>query len=234
MSRPFDLITFDCAETLLAVHWKPAAFAIECAQECGIELDAQVAEETYLRMMGSRWSEYQQINATGNVEDCLLWWRQLSHDWLARLGQPTDAIDDIMRRSDEMLYDSQRGYFRPFEDVHPTLTELRARNYRLAVISNWDYSLPRMLSTYRLDGYFEIVTPSLVFGVEKPDARIFHHTLALAGVEPARALHIGDDPLDDLQGARNAGLSAFLIDRSASKSEGHTLATLADLLPLLP
>jgi putative hydrolase of the HAD superfamily len=43
-------------------------------------------------------------------------------------------------------------------------------------------------------------------GFRKPDPRIFGRTLEALGVTPARALHVGDNPDDDVAGARGCGM----------------------------
>nr|MCH9684566.1 HAD-IA family hydrolase [Deltaproteobacteria bacterium] len=46
-------------------------------------------------------------------------------------------------------------------------------------------------------------------GVEKPDPRIFARACERVGVEPAAALHVGDDAGDDVGGARGAGCAVL-------------------------
>ena len=81
---------------------------------------------------------------------------------------------------------------------------------RMAIVSNWDNSLHRTLRMFGLTEYFEHVVASLEEGVEKPEARIFQIALERAGVEPGDALHVGDNPIDDWQGAKNVGMRALL------------------------
>jgi FMN phosphatase YigB (HAD superfamily) len=44
---------------------------------------------------------------------------------------------------------------------------------------------------------------------------------------------VGDDPITDVAGARDAGWQAVLVDRKG-RTPGFGIASLADLLPLLP
>ena len=50
-------------------------------------------------------------------------------------------------------------------------------------------------------------------GHAKPDAPIFHATCERLGVAPHEVLHVGDDPLLDVHGAREAGLRTCWINR---------------------
>ena len=46
-------------------------------------------------------------------------------------------------------------------------------------------------------------------GVRKPAAEIFHRVLDQTGVGPAVAVHVGDDPVTDVAGARGVGMRAI-------------------------
>ena len=51
-------------------------------------------------------------------------------------------------------------------------------------------------------------------GVAKPDPRIFVLAAERLGVAPEEILHVGDDPVLDVVGARDAGLRTAWINRS--------------------
>jgi len=50
-------------------------------------------------------------------------------------------------------------------------------------------------------------------GIAKPDARIFSAAAERLGVAPEEILHVGDDPVLDVAGAREAGLRTAWINR---------------------
>lgn len=184
----------------------------------------------YERLLGTRWRDYQELNKTRDSAACTAWWRELTHDWLAKVGLPTSHTDALMEIADQRLYDPAQGYFTLYEDTVPALQRLREEGFKLAVISNWDVSLHRVLATLGLTPYFEYVFASLEEGVEKPEAELFHIALRSCGVAPTRALHVGDDPIDDLQGATGVGMRALLIDRETSGGSPHVIASLAEIV----
>ena len=47
--------------------------------------------------------------------------------------------------------------------------------------------------------------------MRKPDAEIFSRALELVGARPCEALHVGNDPVDDVEGAAAAGLHTCLV-----------------------
>ena len=95
--------------------------------------------------------------------------------------------------------------FEPLPGVHEALAELTARGLPLAVVANWDCSLPAHLSSLGLARFFHVVVTSAEARAAKPDPKIFALALRRLGVPPERALHIGDQPADE-EGARAAGM----------------------------
>jgi putative hydrolase of the HAD superfamily len=104
--------------------------------------------------------------------------------------------------------------FRAFPDALPAIEQLAAAGLRLAVIANWDVSLSDVLVRFGLAERFGAVVTAAAVGAAKPDAAPFRAALDQLGVEAGRAVHVGDDPVTDVAGARAAGLSALLLDRS--------------------
>jgi putative hydrolase of the HAD superfamily len=48
-------------------------------------------------------------------------------------------------------------------------------------------------------------------GIRKPDPEIFRLTLQQIGVAPEEAVHVGDDPVLDVEGARDAGMAVIQV-----------------------
>jgi putative hydrolase of the HAD superfamily len=223
------VVTFDCANTLVRVRWTPGGFALDCARAAGLEL-GEKEREVYERILRVRWPEYQEINKTRDPARGDAFWEKLAEDWLEELGHPTDITPKIIEAAPDLLYGSASEMFVLFDDILPTLDALDARGIRLGVISNWDYSLHRVLKNLGVHHRFEFVIASLEEGVEKPDPRLFELTLEKFGVLPSEVIHVGDDPVDDVQGASGVGIPALLIDRKREASEGSIIARMTDLL----
>lgn len=93
-----------------------------------------------------------------------------------------------------------------------TLPRLAAAGIRIGLISDTGLTPGRVLTRFlERDGllpHFSSLTFSDVTGYPKPDPRMFEATLAGMGVEPARAMHVGDTPRTDIAGALNLGMRA--------------------------
>jgi putative hydrolase of the HAD superfamily len=71
-------------------------------------------------------------------------------------------------------------------------------------------------------------------GHTKPHASIFRAVLDLLGVEPAKAVMVGDTIADDIEGALALGMRAILLDREGRRPEFEPrIETLHELLSTL-
>jgi putative hydrolase of the HAD superfamily len=104
--------------------------------------------------------------------------------------------------------------FQAYDDAAPALLQLAAAGLKLAVIANWDISLTDVLRRVGLAEAFAAIVTAAAVGAAKPDPAPFRVALEQLGVDAGRCVHVGDDPVTDVAGARAAGLSAVLIDRT--------------------
>jgi putative hydrolase of the HAD superfamily len=121
--------------------------------------------------------------------------------------------------------------FTAFADVRPALEAARDRGQRLVVVSNWDVSLVGVLRGLELEPLLDAIVTSAGAGARKPSPVIFDQALALAGVTPADAIHVGDTLDEDVAGARAAGIEPVLIRRGDAPpvSGVRTISSLAEL-----
>lgn len=85
--------------------------------------------------------------------------------------------------------------------VVSALERLRSLGLELAVVANWDLSLLRLLDDAGLARYFK----SVVHAARKPSPDGLLRALEELGVGAARALHVGDDEVDE-RAATAAGM----------------------------
>ena len=91
--------------------------------------------------------------------------------------------------------------FEPLPGVVVSLERLRSLGLSLAVVGNWDFSLHDRLVENGFAGFFAAVVPA----AKKPVPDGILRALTQLQVEPARALHVGDDRSDE-EAARAAGV----------------------------
>lgn len=109
-------------------------------------------------------------------------------------------------------------------DVLPALEIFQKQRIRLAVISNWDDRLRVLLDRLGLTPYFEAIVVSGEIGFHKPSPEIFRTALQELGLPGDQVLHIGDHPIEDIQGARAVGMQALQVARNGSSPHGNLLS----------
>jgi putative hydrolase of the HAD superfamily len=148
-----------------------------------------------------------------------------------RAGMPSSpALAELDPASlTEALLASLR--FTAYPDAAPALARARARGQILVVVSNWDVSLADVLHRTGLAPLLDRILTAAEVGVRKPSPRIFARALALAGVSPEQAAHIGDSIEEDVAGALAAGVEPVLLrrDRGRGPPGVRTIASLAEL-----
>ena len=128
------------------------------------------------------------------------------------LGGPVARLD--RQALTQTLLDALR--FAAYADVVPALKRLRDRGIRLVVLSNWDISLYDALASAGLAGLVDGVVCSAEHGQAKPAPGIFAAALELAGLPADQAIHVGDSYVEDVLGARAAGIEPVLLTRSTA------------------
>jgi FMN phosphatase YigB (HAD superfamily) len=133
------------------------------------------------------------------------WWTFHTY-LLQQLGEGTSIRDVLVENTQNSANWDQV----PF-GTRDCLDRLR-RKFRIAVISNADGGIERVLSRCGIADCFESITDSGIAGVEKPRAEIFEAALATMNTRADESLYVGDVYSVDYLGARNAGMQAVLFD----------------------
>jgi len=206
-TRNPGLVLFDVGATLVDPHPSAQELVLRVLRQHGLRIevsDLTRAESTAWKAV----AELMPFQRYGQ-EESRAFWDVFYRALLEGLGQ----ADNPSLRS--ALYEEFQRLenWRLYPDVLPTLAELRNRGYRLGVVSNWEEWLEELLLTLEVHELFDVIVASGPFGRAKPHPSIFAKALELAGVPPAEAVHVGDSPREDVEGARAAGLRPILIDR---------------------
>ncbi len=105
------------------------------------------------------------------------------------------------------LFLEERNRVELYPGAAETLERL-ARRYALGAITNGNADCHRI----GIADHFDFVITAAAVGAAKPAPRIFQAALAAAGVEPARAVHVGDDPERDVLAAATVGMRAVWVN----------------------
>ena len=93
------------------------------------------------------------------------------------------------------------------------LTEVKQHGYKLAVISNGGHATRlSILQGLGFSHYFDAIVSSGLLGISKPNPEIFLHTSRQLGISAQHCLYVGDHPMNDIQGATDAGMTAIWLE----------------------
>ena len=204
-------VFFDAGHTLLFAHPDLGTVYAETTARFGVRLPAASFVEAFLPVFKGYVREAARDGAASDAQDYVMW-REITRRIHARLpGLEKVGFDAWF----EALYVrfGEPEVWRLYDDVETALGALRSRGLRLGVVSNWDTRLKRISAGLGLDRLVDFLVISAEVGVRKPHPGIFEEALRRAGVAPEEALHVGDLPDEDVEGARRAGVRAVLIDR---------------------
>ncbi len=155
-------------------------------------------------------------------------WRSFVQEVFRRVGGgdlPEGLLEELV------IHFHRQESWSLYPEVLEVLAALRGQGLKLFVVSNWDSTLPALLDRLDLTRHFDGVVVSALVGSSKPAREIFDTALALAGVAAHEALHVGDSPSEDYEGARNAGLPALLLDRAGLAHDGfESIRSLQEIL----
>lgn len=124
-------------------------------------------------------------------------------DLTSDAGYPTDIAQ---RASD--VFRAARNRVTPFEEVRETLELLRDR-YTLVSVTNGNSQIEQT----PLHASFDHSLTAAEVGAAKPDPAIFHVASERSGMPLTSFLHVGDDPVRDIEAARAIGLKTVWVNR---------------------
>ena len=204
------VIFFDAAGTLFHLPRGVGYHYAEVLARHGVRREEAALDEAFRTV----WSEMPVFASTAGAraDDGKSWWRDLVGRVLDRCSVGEDQVD--RGPFFEELY---AEFVRPavwtlYPETREVLETLAGR-CPLGVITNFDGRFRKIATQLGIDHFFRYVVISSEVGADKPDTRIFQRAVELAGVAPREALHVGDDPTCDWEGAAAAGLQVFALDR---------------------
>jgi len=206
--RPSDenWATFDCYGTL--IDWNGGIRAVLA------DVFGEGAADSLLR-------RYHEIEPALE-HDGRLTYRQVLTEAMRQLGAPDARLT--------ALADSLPSW-PPFAEVPQALAALRARGWRLAILSNTDRGYIDA-SMARIGVPFDLAIVASEIGSYKPAHRHWETFFARTGADRRRHVHVAASLFHDIAPAAALSLRAVWINRLAERSPLPRLAELTDLARL--
>jgi len=195
------VIFFDLGNTLL--------FPNRAKMLAPISSDRHPTLDQWLALERRTKNEFDQGMQSGRV-DHGFWW--IFHSYLlAGLGETRDGLVQ------ELVQNTQNSanWDQILPGTRAALDRIHEK-FRIAVISNADGKIERVLTRCGIADCFESITDSGIVGFEKPRREIFEAALGTMDARADKSLYVGDVYSVDYVGARNAGMQAVLFDVSGA------------------
>jgi putative hydrolase of the HAD superfamily len=208
--RVIKAIFFDAAGTLIYLPKSVGQHYAFVAERIGLRLEAAALDHAFAEC----WKQMPARPAIDGPrdDDDKGWWRELVNRVLDRVVPALGELDRDAFFEGAYSHFAEPGVWELYPDVAEVLAALHAR-FDLSVISNFDGRLRMILEHLGVSKFFSHVFLSSELGADKPDPEIYHRALRLSHVQPDETLHVGDDPVRDWQGATDAGLTIFRLER---------------------
>jgi putative hydrolase of the HAD superfamily len=145
--------------------------------------------------------------------------------WRAIVSEVLDDVCDAERCFQDLFTHFARPVaWRCDPGAAEVLTELDRRGCAVGLASNYDGRLHTVVAGFPELRPLRHVVISSEVGWRKPSPQFFGALCALAGLPPAQVLHVGDDRVNDYEGALAAGLRALLVGAGNGRSLHELIA----------
>lgn len=231
---PIKAIFFDAVGTLFDVKGSVGEVYLTYAKKYGVP-----QTEEMITALNKRFKETMKdmpapifsVERPEKLKQCeRLWWFDVVHAVFYRVGM-FDGFDDFF----DEVFDAfgQATHWELFPETIEVLTLLKEQGFELGIITNFDSRFFEVSRALAIHQFFDSVTISSLAGAAKPASKIFSYALEQHMLEPYEVLHVGDHPIEDVEGAQKAGLHTVLIDRSGSASSDEDILSNLALIPQL-
>jgi len=207
---PWKAIFFDAVGTLIYLPKSVGFHYALVGRGVGLNLDAGALDQAFAHA----WKQMPVRPATREPRenDDKDWWRKLVGHIFENVAPKASELDRDAFFEAAYAHFAEAGVWELYPEVPDVLATLRP-HYRLGVISNFDGRLRMILEQLGISKFFTALAISSEVGADKPDPFIFQRAVKLCGVTLSEALHVGDDPEHDWEGAELAGLAIYKLER---------------------
>lgn len=199
------VIAFDAVGTL--IYAEPSVTVAYC--RILNELSGRTVDEAFVRrVLGMRLAERSSHDDLRTNEASE---RQFWYDLIAELVPDADRVDACF----SALYDhfGVASNWRCYDDVAATLNGLKSAGLQLVLASNFDERLNAVcVGLQELSEISRVIISSKI-GWRKPAPEFFDIVCRQTSCRPDQILFVGDDLLNDIHGAKQAGMATAWIDR---------------------
>jgi len=206
---PIKAIIFDFIGTLTNV--KNYDMEVSKTKLCKAIVDAgfNVDSECFLEAYSQAHEKYRIVRYQELVEVTNAVWIA---EALNSFGFRTNPEDDGIKTAVNIFFEDYLNSLKLRPYAKKLLTDVSAK-YKLGLISNFTYApvIYAGLRKLQINQFFNAVLVSEDVGWRKPHIKIFKEALQRLDVTPKETVYVGDSPLEDIKGAKAAGMATVFI-----------------------
>jgi len=207
MNKNIEAIFLDVGNTMRIVI-KDEAFMADAKQKLVELTGAPMSPDAFFELLETRYQVLRKRAKEKLIEasEKEMWTKWMLPDF------PVEKIAPLSGKLTRLWRDCD-GRRVPRDDVKETVIELSERGYLLGIIANTitETEIPDYLEKDGLTDYFKTVILSSKLGIRKPNPEIYWEAARRIGVEPAKCVYVGDNPVRDVEGTQAAGYGMMIL-----------------------
>jgi len=225
-------VFFDAADTLFYIKEGIGKTYAAPARKYGVDPSPSDLKRSFSRYFPSAPPlAFGEVSDVKRKELEKRWW----YDVVRNVYEDIGMFDEFDSYFEDLFEHFRTGAWEIFPETKSVLSELRNKDLKLVIVSNFDSRVYDVCSNLGILHYFDDFIISSEAGYAKPSAEIFKLALNRNNISSEECVHIGDNFENDYLCPRSIGVNAIFLDRGKELDNNdvftiHNLGQITELI----